>query len=327
MIDIWAERLLLTGIIYLLLGGLINTAKLAYGSKPKLFRFKFSLLSYHLFLAPWAIGLVVASYRSNNFTDLYLFLIFALAGVIGETAFSLSWDVMFPKRFWFYRVQTLFNGYTSLLNFIPWGLGGLLFMLVVNFFALPYNNPASGYQLVGSAIHPLVQFWIVYTLIGLAVYFGRSFYLLLTSGSNKIEFKTVSHVTYLIYCLPFIISLTYLVLFVAKNYFLIAAAMGIVAFIAEYTFGKACRIFVSRKLWDYAYFTFDNHHGTPLAIIPFSMAGFYFWSWQQLYSAYPQLSAMLSLLAALGLTIVVIYLQLLKRWQHQHDRTQNNQTK
>ena len=60
-------------------------------------------------------------------------------------------------------------------------------------------------------------------------------------------------------------------------FILIAVAFGLIGGLAEYLFGKATELFISKKLWAYNHMAMNKGHFTPLSLIFFSLAGFYFW--------------------------------------------------
>src|SRR4030042_3133906 len=86
-------------------------------------------------MMPFIFSAILEVFVLKSWMPLVLFLIFGLAGVMGEALFSWWWNRLFEKRFWVYRVDSVWNGYTSPLNLIPWGMGGFLYLWIINAFS------------------------------------------------------------------------------------------------------------------------------------------------------------------------------------------------
>lgn len=232
----------------------------------KLWRFAFNHKNFYILCSPFIIAAIIQSVIERSYIPIIIFLSFGLAGMAGETLFSWWWKLIFEKRFWVYRVDTLVDGYTSLLNFIPWGMGGILYLLIIDKFA-----------------PKLPKFDLGIKLGSLEIFFGGVAislliaYLLRKRRKFGFELKVFNLWTYTLFCLPIIMLVAYLTC--VNIYFLwLAFGFGIGVFVSEYLFGKVSEILISKKLWYYNYLTFDHEHSTPLNIIPFMLAGFYFWA-------------------------------------------------
>ena len=92
--------------------------------------FKFSIRNYYLLLSIFVIGIFAYSWATNSFKPIILFAIFAIGGVFGEALVSFWWQMFFGQRLWTYNTETIYHKYTSRLNFIPWGVGGYLYLII-----------------------------------------------------------------------------------------------------------------------------------------------------------------------------------------------------
>lgn len=157
-------------------------------------------------------------------------------------------------------------------------------MDIIRFFNLEINS-LNIKDSTGTNLNQLFLLWFIY-FIGILVILVYKYFVSNSKDSKHIlkrfEFEKLGYKTYFIFYLPFIVGTGLIGYLYSINYILIAVAMGFFAFIAEYFFGKMCVLLLSKRLWDYTYYTFDNNHGTLLSIIPFSIAGFYFWTLAEL---------------------------------------------
>lgn len=232
----------------------------------KLIKFDFNRKNYYLLTTPFIIGAIIESLFARSLVPIVIFIGFGVAGVIGESLFSWWWNSMFKKRFWVYREETVWHGYTSLLNFLPWGMGGFLYLGFIN---------------VSQNFRPGLIFdaklWCFLVFLGAWLVSLLSAYFLQTRRKFKFELKEFNIWTYLLFVAPILLTVSYLTFFVDGIFGIIAVGFGIGSFVEEYIFGKLSEIIVSKKLWYYNFWTFDNAHSTVLNIIPFMMSGFYFW--------------------------------------------------
>ncbi len=224
----------------------------------KFFGFKFNVFNYHFFISILVFSAILATAIIEEPYLLLVFWLFGFAGMIGETLFSLVWDSLFPKPFWYYTECTLFGKYTSTLNFFIWATGGMVVLFIKDFFELKYNNPLVNLNIENS----LIFFWIIFCALFAFLFAFRFFYTSRVLKQKTLEFSALTYKTYFIFCIPFLIAL----------------AFGAICFVLEYVIGKILEIFLGEKFWVYNYNTFDKHHSTALNIIPFALGGFYFWS-------------------------------------------------
>lgn len=206
---------------------------------------------YYLLLLPVVIAFILFTIINKQENLIIFFTLAGIAGVIGETVFSIWWKLFFKKPFWTYSVQTLYKSYTSTLNFIPWAIGGVIYIAIAE-----YINYVPSTQ-------NLTIFWFSYLILVL------------------ITFLSKINENYFLFILPVVIPA------IVTGALIPLICFGIIACLAEYAFGKVCYCFLSKKLWTYNYRALDNGHFTPLSIIPFSLAGFYFIT---IYTAIVQIS-------------------------------------
>jgi hypothetical protein len=219
--------------------------------------------NYHILASAFAVGVVVEAIARGSLLPIIYFLVFALSGVIGETVFSFWWHHFFAKRFWVYQVDALFHSYTSLLNFIPWGAGGLLYLSIVGY--LRVSPPRTFYMIFSILVFlsVLVQIFIF------NLYYRRN--------RKDFKFHEVNYLNFGLFYLTLFIPVLVTSFIYGPWVLGITLAFGVVAGVVEYLFGKSTEFFISKKLWLYQYSSFDKGHFTPLSIPAFALAGFYFW--------------------------------------------------
>ncbi len=246
------------------IAGIVHYART---KKLKFWKFSFCVKNYYWLLGGFLIYQIVSSFRSQSINPLIIFTVFALAGVIGEVLFSEWWKAFYAKSFWTYKIKTTIHSYTSLLNFLPWGIGGILFLNILNAITAPISDASAGSGVDIPFYIPFALSFLIGFLIQWVIFYG--------SGMKK--FKRANLANYLFFIFPFLLSLTVCGFVYSLNFIGIAIAFGITASFFEYLFGKATKFFISKKLWTYNHLAIDNGHFTPLVLIPFSLAGFYFW--------------------------------------------------
>ena len=193
---------------------------------------------------------------------LTLLCFFAAWGVMGEMIFSLLWDTLFIRRLWIYQVGTAFHAYTSVLNFAPWAVGGALYLTIAE---LLNRTPTTS---------SLISFWIVLAGTYGTLLIGR-IVVAHIHHFKTIEFKHFTPYTYAWFILPVVLALmsTHSV-----EVWILAMVFGFVGWGAEYAFGKLCHQVLGKRLWVYTYGARDKGHITPYAIVPFALAGMWFYS-------------------------------------------------
>lgn len=224
-------------------------------------KFKFSIRNYYLLFAIFIIALFVYSLKINSFMPIVIFLAFSILGVIGETFVNFWWRMFFGKRLWSYNTQTLYHKHTSFLNFIPWGIGGYLYLIIANQIA-----PISDYTKLSFIF--LFLFPVLATIQKLIFDLFKPY--------THFKFDTVNLINLLFFYFPIFITIGFAILIYGWNILLIFILFAIIATTAEYLFGKIFESTISKKLWTYNYLSFDNGHFTPISILLFAYGGFYF---------------------------------------------------
>ncbi len=100
------------------------------------------LIIYHLLLTALLVVevfLVVAVFnlQINIIKATIISFVFSISGILGEALFSYLFKLTTGKGFWAYNFYTIFNCHSSLLNILPWAIGGWMFVSFfydVNFF-------------------------------------------------------------------------------------------------------------------------------------------------------------------------------------------------
>ncbi len=246
--------------------GTINIIRKFRGEPVKWKNFSYSTRGYYLFLLPIFLPCIILYILHPHTEWLIFFFVAGIAGMAGETVFGLYWDTLFKKRFWIYQAETIFHGYSSWLNFIPWALGGALYLVL-----------ARSTHYVPSP-QEMIMFWSLFFSANICVLllrFGQ--YLTSTNKKKSFEFKTLSWGNYFFIISPICIAYIGTSL-IFHNYKIIVAGI-VFAFIGwalEYLFGKICETYLSKRLWVYTSKSSDHGHLTPLAILPFALGGFFF---------------------------------------------------
>lgn len=229
--------------------------------------FSFSPLHYYILVSPLVAGVIIQFVRINSFEPIMYFATFGVAGVIGESLVSVWWHRYFSRRFWFYTAETLYHKYTSWLNFIPWGIGGMLYISIFNSFGVPFNDPRFDFA----------EF-ILFLVFTIGICLQLIIYRLLISKNSQNRFHTLSSANIIFFYAPIAFFIAVLAQIYGYQMLHIAISFGLVACLAEYLFGKATEYFILKKLWIYTYVSLDRGHFTPLAIPFFIIGGFYFWA-------------------------------------------------
>jgi hypothetical protein len=227
--------------------------------------FRFSIFNYYVMMSAFVIAVIINSYKDASWTPLIYFGVFALAGVVGETLVSMWWRIYFAKRFWVYTVETVDHGFTSWLNFIPWAVGGTLYIAALErFFIDPFDEKyASLWAIAGALV--CILFVLQFGLNRLLRHSSRHYRKVTTLNLFLFYWPIVAFIVVLAWLYgPVIYEITFLFAFVATT--------------AEYFFGKATEFFISKKLWTYTYLSIDRGHFTLLSVPLFALGGFYFWS-------------------------------------------------
>ncbi len=244
--------------------------------KVKFSNFRFSIRNYYIMTTPFIIPAILLSLFEGVFFYIYIFILFSIAGVIGEIIFSFLWKEYFRKPFWKYSVSTIVNNFSSWLNFIPWGFGGFLFLFIERFYVYYIGDGINVLLFKENIAFILLQ--IILLLFVHLLFFrivGREIVLkfLKRGKTNNRGIRITAKYVYFImffFLMGVMLPMKYI------DYLFLFSLFGVGAFLAEYGFGKMSKIIIGKKLWKYNYLTIDNSHTTPLNIFPFGLGGYYF---------------------------------------------------
>jgi len=242
----------------------VNAFRTVRGQHSRWREFSWSTTHYYLYLLPLVLPLVLWLALYPDREQAYFFIACAVLGVIGESGFSLYWNTFFREPFWHYFVHTIWGQYTSLLNFIPWAIGGVLYLGVARL---------AGFE---PHIEELSAFWIIFSSSLAALIVARLIWKTM-HRRGSVRFRHEGAIPYLIVLLPILAAIGGTDYFFPDARILEAAAFfGLGAWVVEYFFGKGIVFFLGKRLWAYNYMATDNGHITPLSILPFALAGFWF---------------------------------------------------
>ncbi len=232
----------------------------------KYHQFPFSRQNYYILTSNFLIALAIASSIHHSTWLIAIFFIFGIAGIIGESGFSFWWKAFFDKRIWVYESDTVFNSFTSILNFFPWAIAGFFYVVLSQRFGLQGEFA----KIIMNQTLNLSVFFFGSLLISLLIAFA-------IRERRKISFQVreFNWWTYLLFCLPIVTLVVYLTA-IDKRFMILSIAFGLGAFIAEFLLGKFIEFFISKKLWYYSYAALGKKYSSPVNIIPFIFAGYYF---------------------------------------------------
>lgn len=232
--------------------------------------FKFSIRNYYILFLPIVISVVFWMFVVNSPRLLTAIIVFAITGVILEILIGTWWHVFFGQRLWIYRIETIDHAYSSLLNFIPWALGGFIFFSVIKYFYPMLER--------NSVLFSTGTFYAIFALMFLLGLFLQLafFYLIFRRNNKGYKFHEVTWQNYLFFCIPIIFPVFVLTLLYGLVVILLTIVLGVAAALLEYLFGKVTEFFISKKLWVYTYAAVDSGHFTPLSMPLFTLGGFYF---------------------------------------------------
>ncbi|MBT3348994.1 hypothetical protein HN954_03140 [bacterium] len=183
-----------------------------------------------------------------------LFAVFSVTGVLGETMFCAAWKMVHGKPFWTYFVAPIFSGNSSWLNFIPWGIGGFIYLgvydLILNIGKFSPSFPAI---LVGGFLGTFFLFPFLF------VFFQK-----------KKKIQNAQKIGIILLLALLVLAATD---FVLALFLLIGSA---VAGILEFLYGKILQKIFHKPFWKYNISARDNGHLSMLAPIGFAIAGIFF---------------------------------------------------
>jgi hypothetical protein len=131
-----SEVVVVSIFLALTIGGFLLETLLAqfhhfiFKAKYKRYHYSFSRYLFFLLFPLTALLFVLAD---QGFKILTIFIFFSVIGPILEALAGYSYHMVVGQRLWTYHRHSL-KGYTSVLSAFLWGLGGVLFWLLVEIF-------------------------------------------------------------------------------------------------------------------------------------------------------------------------------------------------
>lgn len=226
--------------------------------------FEFSIFRHYIAVSPLFWGAVSYSFLNQSPRFVFGFLLLGLWGMIGEVVAVVYWRFFFKQPIYIYTEGALLNGYTSVINVIPWSAGFIVFSTVNNFLG-PKITPQEQFM-------QLLTMWPVFVVSLILVYVLTA----LIKKTWKLHEENFSFKDYLIFSLPILTSIGFLSVYYNKQYVVLAAGFGLTAFVIEYLYGKFARWILGRQLWYYPVGSIDDQHTSFLNILPFALGGFWF---------------------------------------------------
>lgn len=189
-----------------------------------------------------------------------LFVMFGVAGTLGEVLVSIMWRWFFTEPIWTYSHGAMVGGYTSTLNFLPWAVGGFLFHIAV---ALK-GDPLANSDWLAASISAAVA------LISTAALVWPAYFILRKQ-------RAFSRGALAVFCAP--IATTALALSVLHSpiYLLLMVLFSLVGFVFEYGYGRGMSIFFERSLWSYNHWRVDEGHASVVSVPLWALGGLYFY--------------------------------------------------
>ena len=238
-------------------------------NKLKINKFAFSERNYYILLSGFIVGILIQSILQNSYKSFIVFIIFGIAGVIGETLFSIWWHTFFGKRFFVYSVDTLMHSYTSTLNFVPWAIGGYIYLEI--------SKVVIGREKIIQIFQNLNTYYYVFGIFFLIIFLEIIvFYTFIKARLPESKFHKVTFFNFIFIFFSLFYVIFYFVFYFGNEFIVLTILFGLIAVSLEYLFGKATQFFISKKMWIYSYGAIDKGHFTPFSIPAFIMAGYYF---------------------------------------------------
>jgi len=186
---------------------------------------------------------------------LIAFIFVGLIGMTAETFYSYYWTTFYKKPLWEYSFGAIINRYTSMINFLVWSTGLVMFLLILSL--LEWNSILDEYM-------EFSYIFLSLTIILHVVFVVGRLFIQKIGGIKK--WDDGSLVKYLVVTIPISVSMFVASSLIDWRFLYYLLAFGISTFIAEYLYGKDLRILFGEKLWFYNYATIDDRHTSPYNI-------------------------------------------------------------
>ncbi len=227
------------------------------GHGVKWYGFRYSRTRYYLLLSLFLLPNILSQHALFFWIK---FFAFGIIGIILESLYGFYWEELFGERLWIYRKDTIFNGHSSWLNVIPWGIGGCFFQ---NLATKGVYTPTTEEMLI---------FWAINLFFFLIMSIWRNL-----KKNRQQPNKSLTLKGYLIIFSPYIGTLIITSL-LSGHYHIIVATLqySVWGCALEYFFGKFLVFILTDKLWVYLPDPIDNGHFTAWLLLPCMFGGFYF---------------------------------------------------
>lgn len=238
--------------------------KVSLGIKFKKRRY-FFLLSF----IPFAY-LITAIFFGYKY---FLYFIFGgVWGMIGEILFSALWDIFFDKKLYEYQEDVIAAKYTSLLNFFPWAMVAMLYLILAGFVNYMSLSPLIG----GTNKMPFyILFFLSVAISFFVVILIFSIYSLITFKRSRLNLP-FSIPRYFLFISPFLVGFLVLILFRSVAFLYLFFLFMFLGVAGEYTFGRVCRRIFGHRLWTYNVLKIGKGQTSFAALIPWAFGGIYF---------------------------------------------------
>lgn len=213
-------------------------------------------IKYFSVMVPAFFAVLIHAVNSLGLFGIELLLVFGILGMVLETILSWVWTLFFKGRVYYYTTDTLTHAFTSWLNFIPWCLGGWMFVSVFRLFSTIVPEQALFYILLPTIF-----------LLGLTVVIR------LVSPHKRRDFSPGVYVSILLcYLLPFSLS----VVMFGFEVLWMMLTLTLFGVVFEYLFGKMIHWLLGKQLWVYQFYPLDKGFSSVLNIVPWGIVGLCF---------------------------------------------------
>lgn len=223
-----------------------------------LFQRDFTLRKFYVLMG-WAPLTFVVLAAAIDVRYLLFFVVAGIAGIVGELLVSVLWLHFFDRPIWTYSHRSVLKGYTSTLNFLPWAVGALLFVV-------------SGRLVVGEGGDIVRPFMV--SAAGVA---GGLFLSLLGNRLLKNRNRRFTKPAFAVFCLPIATTAIALSFACGPEYLLLMTLFAFVGFLTEYGYGRGMTLFFDRGLWTYNHWQIDAGHTSFVTPPLWALGGLYFY--------------------------------------------------
>lgn len=224
----------------------------------------FDLWSIFLIQLPLLFAVFASSLIICELSYTLIFISIGFIGMAAEAFYSYYWVIFFNKANWIYTIGGILRNFTSIVNFLAWGGGFMMFLGVMSYI---FPNTSINEFVRFSKLFLIQTILIHLLLVSVHAFFGGS------KRKGLINFSLMSFITV---SLPIIIPLVITSAVVSMKYIAVSFVFGVFTFVCEYLYGKYMRYKTGKKLWYYNYDTIDDNHTSYTNIPGGITAGYLF---------------------------------------------------